>query len=206
MDMVMLDGWDDDKKKTRDGVEGSYKVVQCGSRVENHQHHPNYVSLATLMSREVKSEKMEKPYVRYGCAAQSRKGKDYCTMKIDCQRALPRALVGGFVKTNKQLQRKARKRSVALQEAIPGGRSDGLINTVIGKIRENVMMKSKSENDDDDLPIGTLMRRVVILLLVCEIPEYSRLLASVSSSQAGCAAPGGWLDVACRRAGGLPSC
>ncbi|KAL4586648.1 hypothetical protein LXL04_011289 [Taraxacum kok-saghyz] len=57
-----------------------------GSRVENHSHHPDYVSLAALMSRELRSEKMEKPCVRYGCAAQSRKGEDYFMMKTDCQR------------------------------------------------------------------------------------------------------------------------
>ena len=30
--------------------------------------------LAALISKELKSEKMEKPNVRYGCAAQSKKG------------------------------------------------------------------------------------------------------------------------------------
>lgn len=56
-----------------------------GSRVESHQHHPDYVSLAALMSRELKSEKMKNPSVRFGCAAQSRKGEDYFMMKTDCQ-------------------------------------------------------------------------------------------------------------------------
>ncbi|KVH97625.1 Protein phosphatase 2C (PP2C)-like protein [Cynara cardunculus var. scolymus] len=77
-----------------------------GSMAENHQNHPDLVSLSALMSRELKSEKMEKPSVRYGSAAQSRKGEDYFMMKTDCQRvlgnpastfsvfgALPRALV-----------------------------------------------------------------------------------------------------------------
>ncbi|KAL7604144.1 probable protein phosphatase 2C 15 [Lactuca sativa] len=127
-----------------------------GSRVESHQHHPDYVSLAALMSRELKSEKMKNPSVRFGCAAQSRKGEDYFMMKTDCQgldenpsstfsvfgifdghngdaaaiyskdhlfshvldaiprglgrhewlQALPRALVAGFVKTDKQFQSK----------------------------------------------------------------------------------------------------
>ncbi|KAI3796145.1 hypothetical protein L1987_38810 [Smallanthus sonchifolius] len=123
-----------------------------GSRVRN----PDFVSLAALMSRELRDEKMETPSVRYGCSAQSRKGEDYFMMKTDCQRihgnpsssfsvfgifdghngdaaaiysrdnlldhvldaiphglkrdewlqALPRALVVGFVKTDKQFQSK----------------------------------------------------------------------------------------------------
>ncbi|KAH1098454.1 hypothetical protein J1N35_015375 [Gossypium stocksii] len=112
------------------------------------------VPLAALISREMKNEKMEKPSVRYGHAAQSRKGEDYFLVKTDCQRvpgnpsstfsvfaifdghngnaaaiftrehllshilsavprglgreewfqALPRALVAGFVKTDKEFQ------------------------------------------------------------------------------------------------------
>lgn len=56
-----------------------------GSREERHQHH-DLVPLAALISREMRSEKMEKPTVRYGYAAQSRKGEDYFMMKTDCQR------------------------------------------------------------------------------------------------------------------------
>ncbi|KAG9450540.1 hypothetical protein H6P81_010505 [Aristolochia fimbriata] len=120
---------------------------------EGRRHH-NLVPLAALISRELKNEKMEKPSVRYGCAAQSRKGEDYFLTKTDCQRvpgnpssafsvfaifdghngnaaavftketllthvlsaiprglgrdewlqALPRALVAGFVKTDKEFQ------------------------------------------------------------------------------------------------------
>ncbi|KAK8655346.1 hypothetical protein V6N13_107928 [Hibiscus sabdariffa] len=112
------------------------------------------VPLAALISREMKNEKMEKPSVRYGHAAQSRKGEDYFLIKTDCHRvpgnpsstfsvfaifdghngnaaaiytrenllnhvlsavprglgreewfqALPRALVAGFVKTDKEFQ------------------------------------------------------------------------------------------------------
>ncbi|KAJ0039200.1 hypothetical protein Pint_22105 [Pistacia integerrima] len=119
-----------------------------------HHHHHDLVPLAALISREMKSEKMEKPTVRYGHAAQSRKGEDYFLIKTDCQRvpgnssstfsvfaifdghngnaaaiytrehllnhvlgaipcglgrdewlqALPRALVAGFVKTDKEFQ------------------------------------------------------------------------------------------------------
>ncbi|KAJ9563558.1 hypothetical protein OSB04_008718 [Centaurea solstitialis] len=57
-----------------------------GSMGENVQNHPDLVSLAALMSRELRSEKMERPSVRCGCAAQSRKGEDYFLMKTDCQR------------------------------------------------------------------------------------------------------------------------
>ncbi|XP_071735621.1 probable protein phosphatase 2C 15 [Rutidosis leptorrhynchoides] len=127
-----------------------------GSRLKMNSHNSELVPLAALMSRELKNEKMEKPSVRYGCAAQSRKGEDYFLMKTDCQRikgdpsssfsvfgifdghngnaaaiysrdnllnhvldaiprglkrdewlqALPRALVAGFVKTDKQFQSK----------------------------------------------------------------------------------------------------
>ncbi|XP_062110064.1 probable protein phosphatase 2C 15 [Humulus lupulus] len=121
---------------------------------EGRLHHHNLVPLAALISREMKTEKMEKPTVRCGQAAQSRKGEDYFLIKTDCQRvpgspsstfsafaifdghngnaaaiytrenllnhvlgalprglgreewlqALPRALVAGFVKTDKEFQ------------------------------------------------------------------------------------------------------
>lgn len=53
---------------------------------EGRRHHHNLVPLAALISREMRSEKMEKPTVRYGHAAQSRKGEDYFLIKTDCQR------------------------------------------------------------------------------------------------------------------------
>ncbi|KAF5745248.1 protein phosphatase 2C 15 isoform X3 [Tripterygium wilfordii] len=121
---------------------------------EGRRNHENLVPLAALISREMKIEKMEKPTVRYGHAAQSRKGEDYFMVKTDCHRvpgnpssafsvfaifdghngnaaaiftrenllnhvlgaiphglgreewlhALPRALVAGFVKTDKEFQ------------------------------------------------------------------------------------------------------
>ncbi|KAI3744359.1 hypothetical protein L1987_57438 [Smallanthus sonchifolius] len=127
-----------------------------GSRVERRPRNPDFVSLAALMSKELRNEKMETPSVRYGCSAQSRKGEDCFMMKTDCQRihgnpsssfsvfgifdghngdaaaiysrdnlldhvldaipnglnrdewlqALPRALVAGFVMTDKQFQSK----------------------------------------------------------------------------------------------------
>ncbi|TQD68583.1 hypothetical protein C1H46_045884 [Malus baccata] len=52
---------------------------------DRRQHH-NMVPLVALISRELKSEKMEKPTVRYGHAAQSRKGEDYFLIKTDGQR------------------------------------------------------------------------------------------------------------------------
>lgn len=123
-----------------------------GSR--NERRHQNLVPLAALISREMRSEKVEKPTLRYGNAAQSRKGEDYFMIRTDCQRiqgnpsstfsvfaifdghngnaaaiyskdhllnhvlgalprglgrdewlqALPRALVAGFVKTDKEFQ------------------------------------------------------------------------------------------------------
>ncbi|XP_061336773.1 probable protein phosphatase 2C 15 [Gastrolobium bilobum] len=121
---------------------------------EGRGHHHDLVPLAALLKREMKSEKMEKPTVRFGHAAQSKKGEDYFLIKTDCQRvprnssssfsvfaifdghngnaaaiftrenllnhvlgalprglgreewlqALPRALVAGFVKTDKEFQ------------------------------------------------------------------------------------------------------
>ena len=121
---------------------------------EGRRRHHDLVPLAALLKREMKSEKMEKPTVRVGHAAQSKKGEDYFLIKTDCQRvpgnssssfsvfaifdghngnaaaiftrehllnhvlgalprglgrdewlqALPRALVAGFVKTDKEFQ------------------------------------------------------------------------------------------------------
>lgn len=128
-------------------------MVHMASR-EGRRHHHDLVPLAALISREMRNEKMEKPNVRFGQAAQSRKGEDYFLIKRDCQRvpgnpsstfsvfaifdghngnaaaiytkenllnhvlgaipcglgrdewlqALPRALVAGFVKTDKEFQ------------------------------------------------------------------------------------------------------
>ncbi|KAE9595762.1 hypothetical protein Lal_00030540 [Lupinus albus] len=123
---------------------------------EGRRRHHDLVPLSVLLSREMKNEKMEKPTVRYGYAAQSKKGEDYFLIKTDCHRvpgnnsssfsvfaifdghngdaaaiftrenllnhvlgalprglgpeewlqALPRALVAGFVKTDKEFQRR----------------------------------------------------------------------------------------------------
>ncbi|KAG6391675.1 hypothetical protein SASPL_149432 [Salvia splendens] len=55
-----------------------------GSRVDRYEDH-DLVPLAALINRELRNEKMERPTVRYGSAAQSRKGEDYFLMKT-CQR------------------------------------------------------------------------------------------------------------------------
>lgn len=124
------------------------------SRRQNEQ--PDLIPLAALISIDLRIDKMEKPTVKYGYAAQSRKGEDYFLVKTDCRRvpgnpsttfsvfaifdghngnaaaiytrdnllnhvlaaiprglgrdewlnALPRALVAGFVKTDKEFQRR----------------------------------------------------------------------------------------------------
>lgn len=53
---------------------------------EGRRHRHDLVPLAALISREMRNEKMEKPNVRFGQAAQSRKGEDYFLIKTDCQR------------------------------------------------------------------------------------------------------------------------
>ncbi|XP_041996886.1 probable protein phosphatase 2C 15 [Salvia splendens] len=128
-----------------------------GSSGHTYEHH-DLVPLAALINRELRNGKTEKPAVRYGYAAQSRKGEDYFLMKTDCQRvagnpstsfsvfgifdghngsgaaifsrdnllnyvlnamprglerdewlhALPRALVAGFVKADKEFQAKGK--------------------------------------------------------------------------------------------------
>lgn len=44
------------------------------------------VPLATLIGRELRSEKVEKPYLKYGQAAVAKKGEDCFLIKTDCQR------------------------------------------------------------------------------------------------------------------------
>ncbi|XP_024539743.1 probable protein phosphatase 2C 5 [Selaginella moellendorffii] len=114
------------------------------------------MSLIHLLSREVRPERVERPVLQYGHAAQSKKGEDFVLVKTDCQRVpgdgsstfgvfaifdghngaaaaiyskenlvndvmgavpsglsreewlalLPRALVAGFVKADKEFQRR----------------------------------------------------------------------------------------------------
>ncbi|XP_042406585.1 probable protein phosphatase 2C 15 isoform X1 [Zingiber officinale] len=127
-----------------------------GEARRRHAKSSSMVPLALLIGEEARMGKMERPRVRYGCAAQSKKGEDYFLIRTDCQRvagdtsscfsvfavldghngnaaaiytrdnllnhvmsaiprglgreewlqALPRALVAGFVKTDKEFQRK----------------------------------------------------------------------------------------------------
>ncbi|KAH7571117.1 hypothetical protein JRO89_XS05G0255600 [Xanthoceras sorbifolium] len=138
------------------------------SREGRRHHHHDLVPLAALISKEMRSEKMEKPTVRCGHAAQSRKGEDYFLIKTDCQRvpgnssstfsvfaifdghngnaaaiytrehllshvlgaiprglgrdewlqALPRALVAGFVKTDKEFQSRGMESALSLVSSL----------------------------------------------------------------------------------------
>ncbi|PSS28844.1 Protein like [Actinidia chinensis var. chinensis] len=47
---------------------------------------PTLVPLGTLIGRELRSEKLEKPTIKYGQAALAKKGEDYFLIKADCQR------------------------------------------------------------------------------------------------------------------------
>lgn len=47
---------------------------------------PPLVPLGTLIGRELRSEKVEKPIIRFGQAALAKKGEDYFLIKPDCQR------------------------------------------------------------------------------------------------------------------------
>ncbi|XP_044481888.1 probable protein phosphatase 2C 5 [Mangifera indica] len=47
---------------------------------------PPLVPLATLIGRELRNEKVEKPFVKFGQAALAKKGEDYFLIKPDCQR------------------------------------------------------------------------------------------------------------------------
>lgn len=47
---------------------------------------PPLVPLATLIGRELRNEKVEKPFVKHGQAALAKKGEDYFLVKPDCQR------------------------------------------------------------------------------------------------------------------------
>lgn len=44
------------------------------------------VPLATLIGNELRGEKVEKPFIKYGQAALAKKGEDYFLIKTDCQR------------------------------------------------------------------------------------------------------------------------
>ncbi|KAH7574655.1 hypothetical protein JRO89_XS03G0327200 [Xanthoceras sorbifolium] len=56
------------------------------SQTEVSRMKPPLVPLATLIGRELRGEKVEKPFVKYGQAALAKKGEDYFLIKLDCQR------------------------------------------------------------------------------------------------------------------------
>lgn len=56
------------------------------NQTEVTQMKPPLVPLATLIGRELRNEKVEKPFVKYGQAALAKKGEDYFLIKPDCQR------------------------------------------------------------------------------------------------------------------------
>ncbi|XVE89591.1 hypothetical protein DITRI_Ditri20bG0008300 [Diplodiscus trichospermus] len=56
------------------------------SQAEVSRMRPPIVPLATLIGRELRNEKAEKPFVKFGQAALAKKGEDYFLVKPDCQR------------------------------------------------------------------------------------------------------------------------
>lgn len=56
------------------------------SKTELSRMKPPLVPLATLIGRELRNEKVEKPFVKYGQAGLAKKGEDYFLIKTDCQR------------------------------------------------------------------------------------------------------------------------
>ncbi|KAG6499950.1 hypothetical protein ZIOFF_039764 [Zingiber officinale] len=57
-----------------------------GEARRRHAKSSSMVPLALLIGEEARMGKMERPRVRYGCAAQSKKGEDYFLIRTDCQR------------------------------------------------------------------------------------------------------------------------
>ena len=56
------------------------------SQAEVSRMKPPLVPLATLIGRELRNEKVEKPFVKFGQAALAKKGEDHFLVKLDCQR------------------------------------------------------------------------------------------------------------------------
>ncbi|KAK9292695.1 hypothetical protein L1049_020674 [Liquidambar formosana] len=56
------------------------------SQAEVSRMKPPPIPLATLISRELRNVKVEKPLIKYGQAALAKKGEDYFLVKLDCQR------------------------------------------------------------------------------------------------------------------------
>ncbi|KAF5740006.1 Phosphatase 2C family protein [Tripterygium wilfordii] len=56
------------------------------SQAEVSRMKPPLVPLATLIGREMRNEKVEKPFIKFGQAGLAKKGEDYFLIKVDCQR------------------------------------------------------------------------------------------------------------------------
>ncbi|KAL6560600.1 hypothetical protein OROGR_004159 [Orobanche gracilis] len=56
------------------------------TEVSNMRQKQQLIPLGTLIGRELRSEKLDKPTVKYGQAALAKKGEDYFLIKPDCQR------------------------------------------------------------------------------------------------------------------------
>ncbi|KAG8369129.1 hypothetical protein BUALT_Bualt15G0119100 [Buddleja alternifolia] len=56
------------------------------TEVSNMKQKQQPIPLGTLIGRELRNEKVEKPTVKYGQAALAKKGEDYFLIKLDCQR------------------------------------------------------------------------------------------------------------------------
>lgn len=71
-------------------IGGSEAAGMAGGDGERRRRHSSgaMVPLALLIGEEARMEKMERPRIRYGCAAQSKKGEDYFLIRTDCCRVL----------------------------------------------------------------------------------------------------------------------
>jgi len=56
------------------------------SRTELSRTKSSPVPLGTLIGREIRNGKVEKPFVKYGQAGLAKKGEDYFLIKTDCLR------------------------------------------------------------------------------------------------------------------------
>ena len=66
-------------------------ILLCRSRATGMEENRRWTwqacsSNETLIGRELRGEKVEKPFVKYGQAALAKKGEDYFLIKPDCQR------------------------------------------------------------------------------------------------------------------------
>ncbi|KAG5525413.1 hypothetical protein RHGRI_031915 [Rhododendron griersonianum] len=85
--------WEEKKigigKRFGNGGFGNVKILgkmsQTGGSSRMRQK-PSLVALGTLIGRELRGEKIEKPTIKYGQAALAKKGEDYFLIKPDCQR------------------------------------------------------------------------------------------------------------------------